>query len=332
MKKLVYLFLVSSAYLCSSLVSANEDVEHHKGHEHLVLEEHNESKEAHEHEKGEKELGHEEDDHEESLETSIDSTIAETVGIKTTQVSSQKINQQVSSYGNLTTSPEQLSHVSARFPGLISSVNVNIGDNIKKGKLLAQVESNDSLRTYSIKSPIEGTVIQRHANIGEFVSEQVLFAIANFDALWAELRIYPTHRSQVTAGQHVEIAINKQVVEGEIAHIIPVVNHPYQLARVKIDNSQLGLSPGMLIEGNIVIDQFMAKAAVTNEAIQIMEGKEGVFIRSGKSYTFAALQLGRKDAHYTEVLSGITNGQEYVSQNSYLIKADIKKSEAEDHD
>ena len=313
MKNLVYLFLVISTYLSSGLLSANESIESHKGHEYPVQEEHEED----------------ENGHEESLETHIDSTIAEKVGIKTTQVASQKINRQVSSYGNLTTSPEQLSHVSARFPGIISSVNVNIGDGIKQGKLLAQVESNDSLRTYSIKSPIDGTVIQRHANTGEFVSEQVLFSIANFDTLWAELRIYPTHRSQVTAGQHVEIAINKQVVEGKIAHIIPVVNQPYQLARVKIDNTQLGLSPGMLVEGNIVVDQFMANAVVVNEAIQVMEGKEGVFIRSGTSYTFAPLQLGRKDAHYTEVLSGISDGQEYVSQNSYLIKADIEKSEAE---
>lgn len=338
MKKSVYLFLIISVYLCSSLVNANEDIDSHRGHEHLVSEEHEEH--GHGHQDGEEEHGHEKDGqghegdddehgHEESVETRIDPIIAETVGIKTAQVSSQKINQQVSSYGSLTTSPEQLSHVAARFPGLIQSVNVNIGDSVKKGTLLAKVESNDSLLTYSIKSPIAGTVIQRHANTGEFVSEQVLFSIANFDTLWAELRIYPTHRSQVVAGQHVEITINKQVIEGEIAHIIPVVNQPYQLARIKINNRKLGLSPGMLVEGNIVVDQFMANTVVVNEAIQMMEGKAGVFIHSGDSYTFAPLQIGRKDAHYTEVFSGITEGQEYVSQNSFLIKADIEKSEAE---
>lgn len=342
MKKQVYLFLVISTFFYSSLVSANENIESHQGHKHSISKEHegdDDHAEEHDHDEQKGKYGHEEESghgegedgigHEESVETRIDPIIAEKVGIKTAQVSSRKINQQVSSYGNLTTSPEQLSHVAARFPGLISSVNVNIGDRVKTGNLLAKVESNDSLRTYSIKAPIDGTVIQRHANTGEFVSEQVLFSIANFDTLWAELRIYPTNRSQVVAGQRVEIAINKQLVESEIAHIIPVVNQPYQLARVKVENTKLGLAPGMLIEGSIVIDQFVAKAVVANEAIQIMGGQEGIFIHSGENYTFAPLQLGRKDAHYTEVISGATEGQEYVSQNSYLIKADIEKSEAE---
>jgi cobalt-zinc-cadmium efflux system membrane fusion protein len=282
---------------------------------------------SHVHEEHEGREGIEE--HEDVLETRIKHSIAGKVGIETARVSSKTLNQFLPSYGNLTISPEQLSHVTARFPGLIRSVNVNIGEDVKKGKLLAKVESNDSLRTYAITSPIDGRIIQRHANTGEFTSDQVLFSIANFDTLWAEFRIYPTHRSQVASGLYVDISINDTVVEGVIAHIIPAVNHPYQFARVKIDNKNLGLSPGMLIEGNIAIAQFNVDRAVLNDAVQIMEGEEGVFVKRGESYTFTPIKLGRKDENYTEVLSGVTADQEYVASNSYLIKADIEKSEAE---
>lgn len=334
--KMIRQILLVLSFICFSNIAFSSDSHTHDTHSHNEHEnESHESEEEHgdhddDPEHNDDDHGHSEnDEHEESTETRIDQDIAEKVGIKSDSVSSQTLNLQLSSYGALTTSPEQLSHVIARFPGLISSVEVDIGDQVRKGTLLAKIESNDSLQTYLINAPINGIVIQRHANTGEFVSDQSLFSIANFDTLWAELRIYPTHRLKVAAKQHVEFTINNQVVEGEIAHIIPAVNQPYQLARIKIDNTQLGLAPGLLIEGNIAIDKFVASIAVKNEAIQTMEGKDGVFIRSGDNFVFSPLQLGRKDSHYTEVISGITVGQKYVTENSYLIKADIEKSEAE---
>jgi len=38
--------------------------------------------------------------------------------------------------------------------------------------------------------------------------------------------------------------------------------------------------------------------------------------------------LGERDDLYAEVLSGLTAGEIYVSQNSFLIKADLQKSGA----
>ena len=67
------------------------------------------------------------------------------------------------------------------------------------------------------------------------------------------------------------------------------------------------------------------------EALQMMNEKHigSVFVKEGEEYRFAPLTLGRSDGKYIEVISGIRAGQEYVSKNSYLIKADIEKSEAE---
>jgi cobalt-zinc-cadmium efflux system membrane fusion protein len=40
------------------------------------------------------------------------------------------------------------------------------------------------------------------------------------------------------------------------------------------------------------------------------------------------LELGKRNKQWVEVLSGIEPGSEYVTKNSYLIKADIEKSGA----
>jgi len=300
---------------------ATEDTPHNESEAHTHDDEH-----SHEHE----EVDNDNHDHDEEENTSrISNDMASQVGIGTAFASEQTIHQTITSYGVLSTGPEQLSHMRARFSGLITSVSASIGDTVNAGDLLAKVESDESLKQYSVRAPISGTIIQRHANTGEVTKDQVLFSIANFDTLWAELRIYPAQRDNVATGQAVEIISGKQRIPSKISHIIPSLNKPYQLARVELDNRQLGLSPGLLVEGRIVIDEFQVPLAVEKAGVQQLSGRYGVFIQEEETYRFAPLTLGRADEHYVEVLSGLKASQRYVNENSYLIKADIEKSEAE---
>lgn len=305
----------------------HNDTEHdHHSHEQHQPHHDDES----EHEEHDHNSDHEHE-HEEEQTSHIDEEMASQVGINTEYAQPQMIHQSVIVYGSLTTGPKQLSHVRARYSGLIKSVQPTIGDRVKYGDLLAEVESNESLRTYKILAPITGTIIQRHANTGEVTLDQILFSIANFDTLWAELRIYPAQQAAVKPGQEVHIDVDEWRFTGPIQHVIPALDKPYQLARVKFDNSEKGLSPGMLVEGHIVVSKFLADLAVTRTAIQTMGEHQGVFVKKGDQYEFTPLQLGRNDDLYIEVLSGLDPQQRYVSKNSYLIKADIEKSAAEHH-
>ncbi len=271
-------------------------------------------------------------DNDEGMLTCIEESLAKDVGIETAQASPKLLQQRSIVYGSLSAGPEQLSHVRARYSGLIKSVNANLGDKVKPGDLLAEVESNESLRVYRIRAPIAGTLIQRHANTGEVTLNQILFSIANFDRLWAEFRIYPSQQSQIKTGQETYIVNGGSELKGNIQHVLPVLDKPYQLARFVFDNREKGLAPGFLVEGHVVVGDFTAELAVEKEAIQTMGEQSGVFVKQGEEYHFVPLRLGRSDDRYIEVLSGLSSDQRYVNKNSYLIKADIKKSEAEDND
>ena len=56
--------------------------------------------------------------------------------------------------------------VTPRFPGVIRSMRKRLGDKVKKDEVLATVESNQSLTTYELKAPIDGTVIDRDGTLG----------------------------------------------------------------------------------------------------------------------------------------------------------------------
>ena len=294
--------------LCTSLYAADG---HNDGHEH--------------------DRGGEESEHEHAEENSshIDGEMARQVGIVTAKTDAQELHQTITVYGVLVSAPEQLSHVRARFEGLVKSVQFTIGDRVKTDDVLAEIESNESLKTYKIRSPISGRVVQRHANTGEFTQDQILFSIANLDTVWAELRVYPAQQSSVTEGQSVHILTTNGNIKTTVNHVVPSMESPYQVARVKLDNNKQTLSPGLMIEAQVEVGRFPVSLAVAKDAVQTLGGRQGVFVKQGNEYSFTPLVLGRQDDHFYEAIDGLKSGDEYVSENSYLIKADIEKSEAE---
>jgi len=270
-----------------------------------------------------------EDDHENENATSIGSDHARSSGIATAIAGSEDLSRAVRTYGRVAVPPNQISHIRARFPGLIKTVSVDIGDAVDAGDRLASVEANTSLKVYTISAPISGVVTQRHANAGELAKDQVLFSIVNPERLWAELRIFEGQLAEVRTGQPLRLSSATQETSSMIENILPSLDdHPFVIARAKIDNKSGIWSPGMFVEGDIVVDTFSASLAVDNRALQTLDGARGVFTQEGERYEFHPLQLGRSDGDFTEVLGGLEPGSNYVVKNSYLIKADIEKSGA----
>jgi cobalt-zinc-cadmium efflux system membrane fusion protein len=66
--------------------------------------------------------------------------------------------------------------------------------------------------------------------------------------------------------------------------------------------------------------------------VQSFQKWQVVFLKVGDVYEARPVELGRSDDRWAEVVSGLTAGSQYVSQNSYTVKADILKSgAAHDH-
>ena len=99
--------------------------------------------------------------------TRIEPEIARTFGLETELAGPAKIRETVAVYGRIVPDPERVSSVSARFEGVIESVAVSIGDTVRPGQTLARIESNESLKSYTITAPIEGILTKRQANPGE---------------------------------------------------------------------------------------------------------------------------------------------------------------------
>jgi cobalt-zinc-cadmium efflux system membrane fusion protein len=141
--------------------------------------------------------------------------------------------------------------------------------------------------------------------------------------------VFPGQLNQIRRGQNVSVSGSDKTVNAEIEHIIPSQNEkPYSVARVLIDNQSQEWTTGLLVSGLVNVKTTNAELVVPTKAIQVIDNQPVVFVKNGNEYLAHAIELGRSDGQFTEVLSGLGLGDEYVSENSYLIKADLEKSGA----
>lgn len=258
----------------------------------------------------------------------ISAAMAEQVGIRVVAAAAGTIERHIPLYGELVTPPNRQAQVRARFPGMITQINVTVGQRVKRGEVLALVESNDSLRTYPLKAPIAGIVLQQFASQGEYTAGESLFAITDPSELWAELKVFPAVLDDIKSGLPVHIEARNGRYDSTISHILPAMGQPYVYVRVTLDNSSGRFAVGERLSALVDAEIMQVALVIDNLALQEFAGKAVVFVQNGEQYRPRAVQLGRTDGRFTEVLAGLSAGERYVVANSYLIKAELEKSAA----
>ena len=271
--------------------------------------------------------------HYESFEgrTRIAPEMAEAFGIETMIAGPATLEEVITAYGSIVPNPERVREVSARFDGAIESVDVAPGEAVRQGQRLAAVESNESLQSYAIDAPIDGIVMERAANAGEQTNGRRLFTIVDTSSVWAELSVFPADRARVRVGSPVEIApaTGGEPVAGTISHLSPVAGANQSItARIVLDNADELWALGTYLTATIRVAEIDVPLAVRRSGLQTFRDFTVVYARIGDQYEVRMLDLGRQDDDWVEVLGGLEPGTRYVTENSYVIKADVEKSGA----
>jgi cobalt-zinc-cadmium efflux system membrane fusion protein len=265
--------------------------------------------------------------------TSIEAAIAQRAGVQAAVAGARVIESNLAVRGKIIPSEHRVAHIMPRFSGVVREGRKHIGDPVQKGEVLATIESNQSLQPFEVKSPIPGTVINGHLIVGEFVPEnQWVFIVADISEVWAEFSVPLSERFRIDVGQRVLIRPldSEREVEGKISYISPYSDErtQSQLVRVVVPNTSKLFMPGMFVTAQIVTGEGSVPVAVKKDALQTFRDWQVVFLKVGDSYEVRPVQLGRSDAEWVEVVSGLSAGEEYVAENSFVIKADILKSGA----
>jgi len=263
--------------------------------------------------------------------TKIETAVAEALEIGTSVAGAVVMQKTISVYGKITANSERQRRITARFDGTIKSVKVSQGEQVRKGQTMAMVESNESLQLIAITAPISGVISQRDANAGEQTEARQLFTITDTGSVWAELSVFPTDLAQIKMGAPVTVTdtTSGQTAQGKVSQIDVMAQANQSVnVRVVLNNKQGQLRPGRHISADITVGEHAAALAVKRSGLQAFRDFTVVYAQIGEEYEVRMLDLGLQAGEWAEVLGGLESGTRYVSENSYVIKADIEKSGA----
>lgn len=257
--------------------------------------------------------------------------------LKIEEAEAAKVKALLPLYGKIVANEEALTHVQPRFPGIVKEVHKRLGDHVEKGDVVAVVENNDSLRPYEIKSQISGTVIKKDIALGEFVkNEDTIFSIADLSSVWVDLSVFRQDFARLQTGQSAWIHLGEETeaIGCKVSYISPFGTEGTQtmLARCVAPNPKGDLRPGLFVSAEVATGETDAPVTVRLAALQTIKEKTVVFVEDGDVFVAREVELGARDTQRVEVLSGLLPGEKYVSENSFILKAELGKGEGADND
>jgi len=264
--------------------------------------------------------------------TTIVADAARAGGVTTEKAGSAVLGESLPINGRVEIIPEGQSDVIARYPGRVVSLNAELGHRVRRGQVLARVESSESLQTYAVTAPIAGVIVKKNVTTGGMTGNEPILVVADPTKLHAEFFLYPRDAERVRVGQKVEVIslAGDHRMTSSIEAILPTADLTNQtlIAHVHLTNPGEGWRPGLGVKGVVSVGTSAAPLAVRTKAIQPFRDFEVVYAKVGNTYEVRMLEIGRRTPEWTEVLGGLEPGTEYVVDGAFLIRADIDKSGA----
>lgn len=240
----------------------------------------------------------------------------------------------VSLPGSVRHDPSRSSKVAARFPGVLRTWNVRVGQNVSAGELLATVESDATLEAYEVRSAKGGTVVHADAAVGQSVDAgEILAEVVDLGHVVVDLKAGARDLPRLRAGQAATIRVEgaQGEVASKIASILPGMDPATQTRSVRlvVANPRRTFAEGQFVQGAVEVARIRAQVLVPRSGVQSSKGRDVVYVREGDRFEERVVVLGRKDARLVEVVSGLEAGELVAARGSFVVKADLGKAEAE---
>ncbi|POF41154.1 efflux transporter periplasmic adaptor subunit [Pseudomonas laurylsulfativorans] len=187
---------------------------------------------------------------------------------------------------------------------------------------------------YELRAPFDGVVVEKHLTPGEVVDvTSNAFILSDLSRVWVTFGVSPKDLTKVQVGKPVTISapeLNAEVV-GNVAYVGSLLGEQTRTAtvRVTLENPQGAWRPGLFVNALVATDSREARVAVPETAIQTVEDKPTVFVRTDDGFKAQAVELGSRADGQVEITKGLESGVQVAAAGSYVLKSELGKASAE---
>ena len=270
---------------------------------------------------------------------------AKAAGIVTEALQSGGLGAEILAQGVVASTPEGEAVLTARADGAVVRINRQLGDFVRAGESVAVMESRDAASIAAERSSASANLALARST---YAREKKLFdakvtarqdlegAQAALAAAEAEAR-----RSQSAA------SAAKVSGDGRTLGVVSLISGRVTKADAKLGSYVLAgtelfrVSDPNRIQINASVLAADARRikprgggdsaliALPEEAVQTVEGKEVVFVKTAKGFQATTVVTGTRGGGRIEIVDGLAAGAVVVTKGAFMLKAELGKGEAE---
>jgi len=193
------------------------------------------------------------------------------------------------------------------------------------------VTTKDTSATLPVFAPRGGVVVVRDAVEGEPVEPgQKLFAVADLDTMWVNLKVDEQQLRYVRLGQSARFlpdGLPGESFAGKVTWISPQIDPQTRtvMVRAEVANRDGMLKANMFGQGELSIKAAHEHVVVPDAAVQWHDGRHVVFVaQAGERFEARAVEVGEKHDHLWEITSGLKAGENVATTGSFLLKSNLE--------
>jgi Cu(I)/Ag(I) efflux system membrane fusion protein len=199
---------------------------------------------------------------------------------------------------------------------------------------IARIEQSGEVSPLiDVAATTSGIVISKNVNQGDYVNTgTVLFDVANLSQVWAVFDAYESDLPFLKVGDQLEYTLQSlpgKTFSGRISFINPILDPATRTAKVRVETANPGmeLKPEMYANAliNAPLKQYNNEVVIPKSAILWTGKRSIVYVKQPDTETPAFLlreiELGPSLGDAYVVLSGITDGEEIVTNGAFTIDA-----------
>lgn len=190
-------------------------------------------------------------------------------------------------------------------------------------------------RYVMVISPISGRITAMAASLGAFVQpETELFRIADPAKVQIQAAVTAADARRIQPGDQAVIETSSgETRTAVVRSVTPGVSEQTRSATavLALTGGAGGMQPGQLLRARITSRQSATSGIVVpEEAVQTVEGRDAVFVRTAKGFRVQPVSVGQRSAGRVQIIEGLRAGDVIAMKNAFLLKAELGKSAEEE--
>lgn len=203
---------------------------------------------------------------------------------------------------------------------------LQVAENDERSAAAGLANAREALSNATVTAPLNGFVHDRQVTLGQVVGAgQQLMSVGDLSSVYVTANIAQEDLAKIKKGLPADIFVNAYP-DKKFAGIVEIINPAMDQAarvfqtKIKVNNGENLLMPGMFAKAEIKIGQAQDVPAVPMNAVTSSQGMYFVFVVEGDRVKRRQVEIGQMVGQSVEVKSGLALGERVAVSNVNMLR------------